>query len=339
MIAKPGTLATSPVLHVVAVVSNPARFHSRYRLFREFEKRMLATPGVHLVTVELAYGDRSFEVTSNLNPDHVQLRANDELWAKENLINIGVSRLPSNWEYVAWVDADVEFMNPNWVQETLHQLQTHSIVQMFHTAADLGPRGEIVQLHLGFAYQYVLGSPRTWRFQPNRALLPREFAEQPYMAAAGQQARMQGAYWHPGFAWACDRETFNALGGLIDWAILGAGDHHMALSLIGEAEFSIPGGVSEPYRRGILAFQDRATSHVRGDVGYVDGTILHHWHGKKGDRKYLERWTVLIDNDFDPSKDIKKDWQGIYQLEPGKPRLRDQIRQYFRQRNEDSVDL
>src|SRR5271166_3744723 len=100
MIAKPGSLAvlsTSPVLHVIAVISNPARFHSRYRLFRDFEASMKKTPGIHLVTVELAYGDRAFEVTQAGNPDHVQLRASDELWAKENMVNIGVSRLPSDW--------------------------------------------------------------------------------------------------------------------------------------------------------------------------------------------------------------------------------------------------
>jgi hypothetical protein len=48
---------------------------------------------------------------------------------------------------------------------------------------------------------------------------------------------------------------------------------------------------------------------------------------------------VLRDNDYDPRTDIARDWQGVYQLTGNKPRLRDQIRAYFRDRNEDSPEL
>jgi hypothetical protein len=51
------------------------------------------------------------------------------------------------------------------------------------------------------------------------------------------------------------------------------------------------------------------------------------------------RWRILLDNNFDPRTDISRDWQGVYQLTGNKPRLRDQIRAYFRDRNEDSPEL
>ncbi len=31
---------------------------------------------------------------------------------------------------------------------------------------------------------------------------------------------------------------------------------------------------------------------VHGDVGYVDGTVFHFWHGELADRKYLERYRI-----------------------------------------------
>jgi flagellar basal body-associated protein FliL len=37
--------------------------------------------------------------------------------------------------------------------------------------------------------------------------------------------------------------------------------------------------------------------------------------------------------------DLKRDCQGLFQLEDNKIELRDAIRRYFRQRNEDSIDL
>jgi hypothetical protein len=130
-------LADDNVLHVITVISNPCRYILRYKLYEEFAKRMLATKCVHLITVEAAFGNRKFEVTSSDNPDHIQVRHATELWIKENLINIGMRSLPPKWKYVAWVDADVDFINgENWGQETLHQLQRHPVVQPWATAVD-----------------------------------------------------------------------------------------------------------------------------------------------------------------------------------------------------------
>lgn len=257
MIQKPGTMREPKTLFVVAPLSNTARFHSRYRLYRDFERRMRDTPNVELVTVELAFGDRAFEATEPGNPHHVQLRTDHEMWHKENLINIGISRLPANWEYVAWIDADVQFTNPHWTEETIHQLQHHHVVQLFQDAIDLGPIGNVVHHHKGFARLHAEGVPMGAKYP----------------------------FRHPGFAWAASREAINHLGGLPDWAILGAADHHLALALIGEARKSVPQGISPSYMAKVMRLQERCDRHIQGDIGFVNGTILHHWHGKKADRK------------------------------------------------------
>lgn len=321
-------------LHVIAVISNPARFRTRVQLFKEFQERMRKTPGVRLWTVECAYGDHQFQVTNPDNPHDIQLRALDELWIKENMVNIGISRLPADWEYVAWIDGDVEFTNPHWVQETLHQLQTHHIVQLFQNAMDMGPTGEVKQLHTGFAYQYVTRAPKTWKTTWTEKWSGQLGKLVPYYGGD-----LQGAYWHSGYAWAINREAFNAIGGLLDWAVIGSGDHHMAMSFIGEARDSLPANVSPGYMQALMTFQDRCEKYIRRDIGYVNGTLLHHFHGKKKDRRYLQRWNIVVDNNFDPHIDIHKDWQGLFQLHPEKIQLRDDLRFYFRQRNEDSIDL
>ena len=78
-------------LYVVTAVSNPARYASRYRLYRAFEKH-IKDGGAILTTVEMAYGDRPFEVTSSDDHQHVQVRGRQELWYKENLLKIGIAR-------------------------------------------------------------------------------------------------------------------------------------------------------------------------------------------------------------------------------------------------------
>ena len=72
-------------------------------------------------------------------------------WHKENLVNLGIARLPRDSRYVAWVDADLTFARHDWVQETIQQLQHYPIVQMFAEAHDLGPDGILINSFRSFA--------------------------------------------------------------------------------------------------------------------------------------------------------------------------------------------
>ena len=100
-----------PQLYAITTVYNPAGYELRFRLYREFAKR-LDKCGVALYTVELATGDQDFAVTDAEDPRHIRLRSPHTLWYKENLINIAIARLPGDWEYVAWLDADIQFLPP-----------------------------------------------------------------------------------------------------------------------------------------------------------------------------------------------------------------------------------
>ena len=300
-------ITNDAVLDVIAVVSNPAQFSKRYFLFEEFCKRMADNPRIRLTTIELQQRARPFATSAK-----IQIRTKEEVWYKENLINVAVKHLSKDWEYVAWIDADILFMNASWAEDTIDQLQTYSVVQMWTHAIDLGPCGEILQVNTGFMYQYVCKQPFDHKY---------------------------GNYWHPGYAWACRRSAYNVMGGLIDFAILGSGDHHMALCLIGEPCKGIKEGVHPNYIKRVEVFRERCERDIKRNVGYVRGSIAHFFHGDKKNRKYWDRWDILIENNFDPMSDISFDEQGLLRLNPEKIGLRDAIRAYFRSRNEDSCDL
>jgi hypothetical protein len=275
---------------------------------------MTQFPNVELHIVEVAFGDRSHFASGHPNAYVTHYRSFDELWHKENMINIGLSRLPSDWEYVAWIDADIHFARLDWVEETISQLQHYMFVQMFEDAVDLGPDHQTLKVHKGF------------------------------ISCHYRSAQYKTGYhdWHPGFAWAARREAIEAVGGLIDTAVLGSGDRHMACALIGLAEESFSAQLTESYKNKVFQWQALALRHLKRDVGFVPGTLLHDWHGRKIDRQYGTRWQILERNAFDPDTDLKRDSQGLWQLEVYEPRqiaLRDDIRRYFRSRNEDSIDL
>lgn len=324
-------------LYVIAVVSNPMRYNSRIKLYKQFKQHIEHSTNVKMITVEIAFGERPFEVTSNDNPYNIQLRTYDELWHKENMINIGIKhlyKLDPDWKYVAWIDADIHFSRPDWALETVHQLQHYMVVQLFSTALDMSNDHHIVNTHRSFAWCWSEN-----KFEPDLGSI----VAGPY----GQNILPSKYYWHPGYAWAARRECIELLhtyssGPLIDYpCIIGAGDHHMALSLIGLADRSFPSGLHHNYIKAIKLWQKKA-EFIKKDVGYINCTITHYWHGKKADRKYWQRWDILVNNEFNPETDLTRDPQGLMVLvveEERQRRLRDHLRGYFRARNEDSIDL
>ena len=334
-------------LHVIAVVHNPLRFKSRHRLFEEFVIRMRQA-GVTLHIVEAAFGDRYHDHVEQGHDRHILLVQNQELWVKESMINVGFSRLPDDWKYAAWIDGDVSFTRLDWAQETIHQLQHFRIVQMFQTAADLGPDGEIIQVFNGFGYSRSRGLPELLNNSDKiqhegdctcGAYGGEHHAGCHYHHHGHGHRGSSGKFWHPGFAWAIRRDTFDHMGGLVDWSILGSADHLMALAWIGRVRKAVPSGLNPAFLRKALEYQDVCDEVVRGDIGYVPGTLTHWWHGKKRDRRYVDRWEILKRHCFDPDRDIRRDHQGLIQLTRSGERLRDDLRGYFRARNEDSLDM
>lgn len=309
-------LVNDSTLHVIGVCSNPVRYHSRYRLARQWLEEMEKTPNVKAYLVEAAFGDRHHEVTVADNEQHLQLRTNTEIWIKENMINLGVRDLvPRTAKYICWEDADVTHRDPNWALETIHQLQHWPVVQTWSQCADLGPHGNIMEMHQSFGYVHQTGRPKV-RLAGNAS---------PYV------------YAHSGFSWACTRPFWEQAEGLIDFAVLGAGDHHMAWSMIGDGEWTVHKDIGASYLRRVKEWQQRAVRVTRKQVGFVPGRIEHHFHGSKKARQYVSRWDILKKHKFDPDQDLVRDAQGLIRL-AGKPELEQAIRVYNRSRNEDGVD-
>jgi len=291
-------------LHVITTYWNPLGYRSRRRLYEQFRDRM-AADGVALHTVELATRADGFEVTSASDPLHIQLVSPDQLWRKENLVNIAIRGLPADWRFVAWLDADIAFSRRDWAAETLRQLERHAFVQMFTHFEDLGPNDEPLKAREGFVYSQRAGA-----------------------AALGQ----------PGGAWAARREALEAVGGLIDWSILGSNDYFMALGLIGAIQPETTRMPGSNYAASLLDWQEKCRG-LTGDLGWVDTRLLHAWHGSKADRGYDTRWKILVDNNFDPDLDLVRDDRGLLGFSGRNPVLREQIEAYFLARNEDGVAL
>jgi len=342
--AKPGIWPFPDKLHVMVMMSNPPRFRSRYELYRAMAKRVDDASAI-LHTCEIAFGGRHFEITDPSNPHHLQLRTSHELWHKENAINILIQharRLYPAIKYVAWIDADIHFVRPDWAQETLHQLQHYDFVQMFSHAQNLGPDSEpIGNIQPSFMYSFSEERPNPhdmtegwdWVASLSDGVQPMFYYYPPSPAPSAWR------FVHPGFAWAARLDSLDKVGGLWPWGILGSGDYVMASSLVERVDISLSPEMPERYKFLAYQWQERCKQYIRRNVGYVPGLVNHGWHGKRAARLYDKRWKFLKVTDFDPDLDLKPDTQGLWQLTERSIMLRDGLRAYGQLRDEDSIDV
>jgi len=293
---------SSDPLYIILPYFNYCGFQKRRKLFLDFVKRY---SNLKLVVVEVK-GPAPLGRLAVYK--HIKVASTSKVWIKENLINIGIKSLPEDWKFVAWIDADITFLNQNWVSETKEKLRSCDVLQMWQNAVNLGPKGEVLKIDKSFAYMYK-GSKTPWT--PNDKY----------------------GFWHTGFAWACTKKAYRTMDGLVDWAILGSADRHMAMSLAGLGQQTCPGNLHENYKILLKMYEVRVKKLA---VDWLDGTIVHEWHGSFADRKYRERWDILTKNKFDPFEDIGYTDQGLLQLSDKGKRFEKQLEEYFIGRREDS---
>jgi hypothetical protein len=292
-------------LYVILPYFNYCGFKRRRSLFIDFVKQIQGTKGIRIVVSE-ALGPNPLPNMGTF--EHLGFETDSPIWLKENLINMAIRRLPKDWKYVAWIDADISFLNQNWVTDTITELKSYDIVQMFQTCVNLGSKNEALKIDKSFGYMH-------------------RDSGTPYVVSA------RYGFWHPGYAWACTRKAWLQMDGLIDWAILGSGDRHMAMAWAGRALQSAPANIHPNYKALLEEYQRMCTG-LR--ISWIPGTILHHWHGSFENRRYKERWEILTRNKFDPFKDVRMTNEGQVALTRSGLRLVRELDEYFLGRQEDS---
>lgn len=312
-------------LHVILPVSNSVRYRTRWKLAEDAAK-MVSESGAVPWIVEVAFANRDFALTSAGEPQHVQLRTAHELWMKEHSVNLAVHRLPPDAQYIAYIDTDTRFARDDWADETIHQLQHYACVQMWSEYHCLDSSYRLISSAHSLMNSYLNGWPLT-PFPNGDGYAPPEPSKVPWPGP-------------PGLAWAWRRDAWDTVGGLLDVCILGSADTYMAFGLLGRLTDDLVSPKFSPgYRRAIYQWQERASALMK-NIGMVQGLALHYWHGSFKSRGYGTRNKTLIDGKFDPFEDLKRDWQGVYQLHVHDERtikIRDGVRQYLASRNEDQL--
>lgn len=232
------------------------------------------------------------------------------IWQKERLLNRAVAHLPASIDTIAWIDGDLLFHNPFWVDQLARELERSRVVQLFSQVNRITEVGE-----LGLA--------------ASAAKEPGQFTG----AAWLHQKTGQESWVAPGYAWAARRELFSTAGGLYDADILGGGD-----------SAAYHGWLNNTWNRHRNAVQQQhfetwlphSRKYVQGKIGAIRGLITHLWHGTRENRQYVTRYEMLNRWGFDPSTMLRIDGNGCWAWTGAAPQgLRDDVAAYFVSRRDD----
>lgn len=226
---------------------------------------------------------------------HLTFGLGGPLWVKENLINLGIKSLGDDWQYAAWIDKDIQFLNPDWATETMRKLEEVDILQPWSRVLFLNSRYEVKDSspHVHSLQKYQGAGESGGLISFCRAL---------------SDGDSNGG--HPGNAWAAKKSFFNKIGKLFDQCVVGGGDSVLVACLDTRYKCRDPdraanfGVFLNEYTPG---FNDVTT-------GWVNGTILHHHHGEMEKRNYLGRYGLLRKHGFNAESQLSYDANGTLKL-------------------------
>ena len=295
-IAYPSTIRpTHASWDEVALITTHWNPH-RFTRLRETYYEWLPTLAANVLAMEWVLDGEPELVGSHVvrgGPEHL-------MWQKERLINCAIELLPDQVQYVAWLDHDLCFTNPHWLQQSIALLHDGlDAVQPFSHVHYLNRHGRPQFSRCGAAY--------AWR-------------------------QLQSLDGSPGGAWVARRDFLRRTGGVYDREIAGAGD---AIWFAGLTNLSTQVTAwSTPHAQTHQRkWQERIGA---AHWGFVDGTVCHLWHGDRQNRQYSTRHEITRRYGFDPNRDVIVDANGLLRwTEFASEAFRKEIADYFLNRRDD----
>lgn len=266
---------------VTAMFSCEQRNENRKSNVEDFLRWMIKQTGADLWAIEGVYPDQE---SLRMESEHWQLvPLSDMLWHKERLLNLLVSRLPADYDAVAWVDADVILADgPALQARILKMLAAYPVGQVWDYATNLDANGQPAEWWDGITRMESMARHNADRPVPD----------------------VNAARSHAGLAWAMRRDVWNAIGGLYELEISGGADATMARAFYGRHRDGFLAHLNAAMRASMEWWSDRVSAVVKGKVGYVSQEVEHLYHGTMGNRRYLDRLLAVSERGYNPERDI-----------------------------------
>jgi len=274
---------------VLTAFFNPLGLKNKMTNYLAFSKS-IRTQGAKLLVVELSIKDSGFVIPQDSCDKLIRLKSNSFLWHKERLLNIGLQNIPDSCKYVVLVDGDVLFLDSNWIKKTKKILKKYPVIQPFKWVTKLDQK-ETKSFFLTGDMEYY--SKQT----------------EGYFSCLLQQHKIQR--YNVGYALAL-RANLAKKVKFYDKAIIGGGDSILvdgfSRSIFHEYE-----KYGDLFTKDAVKWVKNAKRISKEHISFIDGKILHLWHGNDKNRNYKTRYFFLNALRFNPTQDLEVNSQGVFE--------------------------
>jgi hypothetical protein len=231
-----------------------------------------------------------------------RIKSDSVLFHKERLCYLLEKQVPAKYTKLLFLDSDIIFANPNWYDELSTALDTYDIVHPYKKAN-----------WLDITYSKFVRQ-----------------AESVMVNEANQTAI--DYKWHVGFGWAFRREIFNKYG-FYQYCIVGSGDSLSCMAWFKQSPERLITDMKNKYQ--YAAYEDFIKKvNPKPKMSHISGTVYHLYHGSNANRKYYHRHFIF--KDVNDVRDIlKEDESGLFEITD--PELAQQVKDYFKDRDDDGV--
>ena len=274
---------------------------SYYRLHDNF-KGYIESIGLPFCTIEAIQvgSDQKYIATKPGNEPHdIQLTYRDEIYLRENLLNIAMRKIPEElWDYFAWIDGHQVFENPYWWEEAIVKMNKYATLQLFTGAYRLNPTNTSGEHAYGAVY-----------------------TSNSYLKIYKGEKRRE-----IGNAYSISKDEYWKIGSVLDTCIASFCDCLFLESILTDkADYPIRTYKPE-YLMQYTDYINRTQSIVKGRSGYVRGEIYHFHHLR------ADFYWVLLDEiaktNFDMNKDLARDENGTLYIKNDE--IRDLVKKTIR---------
>jgi hypothetical protein len=245
----------------------------------------------------------------------LHVRSSSFMFYKEQLLNLLEKKVPEQYTKLVFLDADILFDAPDWINQISVKLNVVDVLQPFQEACWLTPDNTRIR-NKKYSYGYAIVNK-----------------------LAGRPGELHA--YHPGFAWAMRRSVFRSLGGFYPRSIVGNGDMMFTLNFFADA---VPEGFRKDFNIADCLIEGWTAYHenfkrVAPSIGFLALKALHLFHGLTEQRQYKTRYKDVGDylkGEWDEIVVVNADGLTEFRGEGGKAaEASAAVHDYFKRRNED----
>ena len=322
------------ILYVITVISNPCQNQIKVKYYTEFTQRLEVFPKIRLITVELTYLGLPFILTQpHFEPYNIQMRIQSPLNLKYNLMNYVISILPNEAEYIAWIDYNIEFLNENWVDELVDCLKSHNYIKLYKDCLFVNKDANII----GSTSSLIKNKKNTKGYSEYEKILNLDKIS--------------------GTGWAARKDFITSIGGFLDLCITNENDEIISGCLEGRIEEIIPMNIGQEMKEILKEWQKSIVMNNKNEDLKVLNNVVKKYiieveiespsknnqikstNKNKNEitlNKYKKSdgWNLLIDNHFNPLRDLVRDEKNIYNLRKEREKMYSNFKEYYMHSND-----